>query len=404
MRVHFKNLDAIRFIAALLVVLHHAQFYKEQEGVVAWPVLNHLLADAGRVGVNLFFVLSGFLISYLLMKENKETGGISFRNFYIRRVLRIWPLYMAYGIVLTVASPFVLHKLGIAAAADTHTILTNLLFLLLFAVNIQLAFFPYNQGILEITWSVCIEEQFYLVWPLLLAVFRKRLKALFIVMLSVGFLCKTLCLVLPMFFPTLTTPQLFGINYVLLFDKLELFGMGMFAAHLLFHKEEYSKFFTTAFKQPLQWAMLVLTILVVFSVLQVPVLSKYYYDHFIHAVLFGYLMLMAVSPNSILHLEKPLLRTLGKISYGIYLFHGPICQLLLMVMKKTFGNSPNVPIYEVLYPIACVSITCTVAYASYQLYERHFLRIKTKYEAIKTYANEDRPAPAEPPVTLLTRK
>lgn len=401
MRVHFKNLDAIRFIAALLVVLHHAQFYKKQDGVVAWPLLNHLLEDAGRVGVNLFFVLSGFLISYLLMKENRETGGISFRNFYIRRVLRIWPLYMAYGIAMTVISPFVLQKLGMSVSTDVHTILTNLLFLLLFAVNIQLAFFPYNQGILEITWSVCIEEQFYLVWPLLLYIFRKRLKALFIVMLSVGFLCKTLCLVLPLFF-NVTTPQLFGINYVLLFDKLELFGMGMFAAYLLFHKDQYSRLFAVLFKQPLQWIMLIITLLVIFSVLQIPVLSKYYYDHFIHAILFGYLMLMAVSPDSILHLEKPLLKTLGKISYGIYLFHGPVCQVLLIVMTKLFGKSPNIPIYELLYPAGCVTLTCLVAYASYELYEKHFLKIKTKYAAIQTYATEERPAPT--PASLLPGK
>jgi peptidoglycan/LPS O-acetylase OafA/YrhL len=396
MKVHFKNLDAIRFIAALLVVLHHMQYFKTSENLSSWTGLSYVLEDAGRVGVNLFFVLSGFLISYLLMKENETTGTINFKHFYIRRMLRIWPLYLLYGVVLIVLSPFIMQKLGIPAASDTHTILTNLLFMVLFAVNIQLAFFPYNKGILEITWSVCIEEQFYLIWPLLLIAFRKRLKTLFIVMLSVGFLSKTLCLVLPLIpsFPY-TTPELFGMNYVLLFDKLELFGMGMFAAYLLFNKEKFSGFFEGMFQKPVQWVMLVVTALVMLSVLKIPVLSKYYYDHFIHATLFGYLMLMAVAPNSILQLEYPLLRTLGKVSYGIYLFHAPVCQLLLIVFKKVFGAAQNVLVYELMYPLAGVTATCGIAWLSYELYEKHFLKIKSKYSAIQTYATTKRQPLAE---------
>ncbi|SFE92763.1 Peptidoglycan/LPS O-acetylase OafA/YrhL, contains acyltransferase and SGNH-hydrolase domains [Chitinophaga sp. CF118] len=389
MRVHFKNLDAIRFIAALLVVLHHIQYFKSQDGIPSWSVLNYMLEDAGRVGVNLFFVLSGFLISYLLMTESSETGNINFKNFYIRRILRIWPLYMAYSLVLIVLSPLVMHKLGIPVEGDAHTILTNLLFMVLFAVNIQLAFFPYNKGIIEITWSVCIEEQFYLVWPLLLFLFKKRLKLLFLVMLSVGFLCKTLCLVLPLFF-SVTTKQLFGINYVLLFDKLELFGMGMFAAYLLFNRETYSKFFKIILKPGIQWSMLIITVFVMLSIIKIPVLSKYYYDHFIHAALFGYLMLMAVAPNSILQLEYPLLKTLGKVSYGIYLFHAPVCQMLLIGFIKVFGKGPDILVYEIFYPLAGVITTCGIAYLSYELYEKHFLKLKTKYSAIQTYFTKKR--------------
>jgi peptidoglycan/LPS O-acetylase OafA/YrhL len=384
MRVHFKNLDGIRFIASLLVVLHHMQYFKTESGVASWPVLTYMLKDAGRVGVNLFFVLSGFLISYLLMKENSEKGTINFKHFYIRRVLRIWPLYLAYGIVLIVLSPFVMQKLGILNQSGTHAILTNLLFMILFAVNIQLAFFPYNKGILEITWSVCIEEQFYLIWPLLLIIFKKRLKLLFTIMLSVGFLSKTLCLVLPHFFPTLSTGELFRKSYVLLFDKMELFGMGMFAAYLLFNQQLYKRLFDAILKPGIQWFMLIFTMLVMLSIIKIPVLSKIYYDQFIHAILFGYLMLLAVAPNSILHLETPLLRTLGKISYGVYLFHAPICQMLLIFFIKFFGAVKNIPVYEFVYPLTAIITTCIIAYLSYELYEKHFLKLKNRYTTIQT--------------------
>lgn len=383
MKVYFKNLDAIRFIAAFLVILHHAQWYKTKGGLSSWPYLDYMLKDTGRIGVNLFFVLSGFLISFLLMKENKETGDINFRNFYIRRILRIWPLYLAYSISLIFLVPYLLHTLGMGNGYDMHTVLVNLLFMALFAVNIQLAFFPYNQGIMEVTWSVCIEEQFYLLWPVLILAFRNRLKQLFILMISIGFLSKTLCLVLPYFF-NVTSDKLFSINYVLLFDKLELFGMGMFAAYLLFNKEVFQRFFAVMMNKWIQGIMLALTILVVFSIVRIPWLSMHYYDHFIHAVLFGYLMLMAVAPNSILHLEYPLMKTLGKISYGVYLFHGPVCQLMLISLQKVFGHAPDILVYEILYPALSVVITCVIAYFSYEFFEKHFLRIKSRFAVVQT--------------------
>ncbi|MGN6511784.1 MAG: acyltransferase family protein [Chitinophaga sp.] len=384
MRVYFKNLDAIRFVAAFLVVLHHAQFFKAENGLDAWGFLNRAMEDTGRVGVNLFFVLSGFLISYLLMKEQQDTGEINFRNFYIRRILRIWPLYFAFGISMVFLAPYALHFLHLAPDYSARTVLTNLIFLLLFAVNIQLAFFPYNKGIVEISWSVCIEEQFYLVWPLLIMAFRKRLKTLFVLMLGIGFLSKALCLILPHFFPNLTTDRLFGINYVLLFDKLELFGTGMFAAYILFHKDTYEKLLRMLMNKWLQAVMLTITFLFVFSVVRIDMFSEYYFDHFIHAILFGYMMLMAVSPNSILNLEQPLFKTLGKVSYGIYLFHTPVCQLVLIAFMKFFGRSVNVPVYEILYPVICLALTCTIAYVSYEIFEKRFLKIKTRYAVVQT--------------------
>ncbi len=384
MRVYFKNLDAIRFIAAFLVVLHHGQFFKEQNGLDAWKFLNPALEETGRMGVNLFFVLSGFLISYLLLKERQDTGGLNLRNFYIRRILRIWPLYLAFGIGMVFLAPYVLHLLNVAPDYSAATVATNLIFLLLFAVNIQLAFFPYNKGIVEISWSVCIEEQFYLVWPLLIIAFGNRLKTLFMLMLGIGFLSKTLCVVLPYFFPSLTTPELFGINYLLLFDKLELFGTGMFAAYILFHQETYKKLLGILMHKGIQVVMLALTFLFVFSVIRIPALSDNYYDHFIHAALFGYLMLMAVSPNSILRLEQPLFKTLGKVSYGIYLFHTPVCQLVLIAFMKFFGRSPDVLLFEIIYPVTCLVLTCGIAYVSYELFEKHFLKIKSRFAVVQT--------------------
>src|SRR5262245_59932952 len=91
-RVYFPNLNGLRFIAALAVIIHHIEQQKADfclpNSFGAAPIQLF-----GELGVVLFFVLSGFLLTYLLLEEEKTTATIGIRNFYIRRILRIWPLY-----------------------------------------------------------------------------------------------------------------------------------------------------------------------------------------------------------------------------------------------------------------------------------------------------------------------
>src|ERR1700733_15194460 len=145
MKVYFKNLDGIRFFAALMVLLQHSFGFKKSYSDT-YPILNRCLEYTGRMGVNLFFILSGFLISYLLLVEKDTTGRVSFKSFYLRRILRIWPLYLGYGLILTFFSPYVVQKLGLYNDTDLPTMFLNLVFLLFFSVNFQLAFVGSNRG------------------------------------------------------------------------------------------------------------------------------------------------------------------------------------------------------------------------------------------------------------------
>ena len=92
-KVYLPGLNGVRFIAASMVMVSHIEQGKSTVGLANWFSEEHPLIYRGELGVTLFFVLSGFLISYLLLTEFKTTQTISIRNFYIRRVLRIWPLY-----------------------------------------------------------------------------------------------------------------------------------------------------------------------------------------------------------------------------------------------------------------------------------------------------------------------
>src|SRR5436853_5700667 len=91
--VYFPGLYGLRFFAAMMVIVSHVELFKDYHGLPNAYASNLAVYELGRMGVTLFFVLSGFLISYLLLAEKQATGTISVGRFYIRRILRIWPLY-----------------------------------------------------------------------------------------------------------------------------------------------------------------------------------------------------------------------------------------------------------------------------------------------------------------------
>ena len=382
MKIYFKNLDGIRFLAAFLVVIHHAFFFKMNYSP-GFQFVNHMFEDAGRMGVNLFFVLSGFLISYLLLVENDKTGTISFKNFYVRRMLRIWPLYLVYGSILTFLTPFLLQYLGQATNIPIDATITNFLFLIFFAVNIQLAFFEPNPGIFEISWSVCIEEQFYLIWPLIVYYFRRKLIWVFFIMVIFRFILRACCLIIPEFYP-ISFDQLININYLLIFDKLDLFGGGLFLALFYYNKDKYFSFFRVLWHPVVQVIMLLITLLYVLAIIRPSGNLFFYGDDIINVFLFGYLLIAAVNENSVFRFENKLMRTLGKISYGIYLFHTAVCQLVLFLFIKFIGSPDSRLLYDIAFPVVATIATCIISYFSYEYFEKYFLKKKNSFAAIKT--------------------
>jgi peptidoglycan/LPS O-acetylase OafA/YrhL len=167
-RFYQPELDGLRFYAFLGVFVFHTlpeqpAFYRSLH--LPLPSLWAAVAKSGASGVDLFFALSAFLITSLLLWERQQTGSISLRLFYIRRILRIWPLYFA---VLAVA------------VVLAHTIPGQslpwyyLVGYLLFVGNWVVAALGHLRSVCGPLWSVSIEEQFYLVWPVLVKVLGRR--------------------------------------------------------------------------------------------------------------------------------------------------------------------------------------------------------------------------------------
>ena len=161
-REKIPQLDALRGIAILLVIAHNATLHY---GTTSYL---HPLFDRGWMGVDLFFVLSGSLISGILL-DTKESPNY-FKNFYARRVLRIWPLYYCLLAFMFVVLPHASASQGVAIFAKSSPWWAYPLFL----QNFLLPLSTDAAGPLGVTWSLAIEEQFYLVWPIIVRFLSKR--------------------------------------------------------------------------------------------------------------------------------------------------------------------------------------------------------------------------------------
>jgi len=141
------TLDGLRAFSIILVLLNHLV------GTLYYPAVLSPLGAFGNFGVRVFFVISGYLITSLLIKEHERTGAISLKNFYLRRVFRIFPAAYTYLLVLAVlnAKYHILHR---------H----DLLFAATYLTNFRLSR-AWHVGHL---WSLAVEEQFYMLWPMVL--------------------------------------------------------------------------------------------------------------------------------------------------------------------------------------------------------------------------------------------
>lgn len=167
-KIYFPNLNGLRFIAAFLVIIHHIEQFKSISNFENYWDKIPFIGIIGKLGVILFFVLSGFLITYLLLTEEQSFKKISIGKFYVRRILRIWPLYFFIILLAFLILPNI--DLFVLPNFDKDVIYSNLfLKLLLYAIffpNLVLSLLgvvPYASH----TWSIGTEEQFYLVWPVL---------------------------------------------------------------------------------------------------------------------------------------------------------------------------------------------------------------------------------------------
>ena len=363
-KVHFPGLNGVRFIAALLVIVDHTELFKSYLGLpTLWA--NSYSAYLGAFGVSIFFVLSGFLITYLLLEEQKE-GPIQIKHFYLRRILRIWPLYYLLVLLGFLVIPYLNFLQVPQYSSDMSDSLDRFLLFFGLAANVAFVYFP-TVAFANILWSVAVEEQFYLFWPHVVKIRQKLLGVMLFLLL--------LYLILK-FHAGELDPKLEELIIRSRFSSMIIGGIG---AYLLFHQKAIIQFL---YHRWVQVALLFLFIVFGMDWIDFKSLS-WMQDELVSVVLCGLIINVATNKQSILNLENSVFSYLGKLSYGLYVYH------LFAVVLVLKGLPALLPIQEwspwISYPLTLCLIflmnTCII-HLSYHYFESYFLRKKVWFSTV----------------------
>lgn len=370
---YFENLDGLRFIAFFLVFLRHYfdfSSYKPSSG--AENLLLENFAMNGRLGVNLFFVLSGFLITFLLLKELEGTGKIHVKFFYVRRILRIWPLYFLVVGLNYFVIPLLTHQFSVTAVKE-HLIY-NLFFISNFDI-LNTGFVGVGNDGLGILWSIAVEEQFYLVWPVLCLLIHKK---------YYNYLFSGL-IVLCVIFRYVYVDNI----YVLYFHTLSVMSdlcIGALLAYNILYNQTFREYIVAVNKRTIISVYLLLLLAIVFhnNWAQINTFTKVS-ERLLMALLFAFVIAeQCFSVNSVFKLGTfKLISKLGIISYGLYCLHLlsiTIVQKLNIVFHVDQGRS--LVFYSEL--LLALFFTIIMSYLSYKYFEKFFLAFKRRYSIAVT--------------------
>lgn len=356
-RFYHPELDTLRFFAFFVVFLHHALPH-EVSGYAGYGLssLAQLAlaagSTAGRFGVDLFFVLSSYLITELLLREYEQRGRLDVRAFYVRRALRIWPLYYFFILLTLVVVPLLL-------PADRFSMPHPVWFSLL-AGNWSVAFWHYPLSVAAPLWSVSIEEQFYLVWPLVVAwLGAGRLQRAALVMIGIAVVTR---LVLA----ALGAPD--RVYWAITPARLDPIAIGALLALLLRGRVPVlsaSLRLVMLLSGPAVWLLVV----------------KFNPGGWFNSIVYLAVALSGAAMVASVLRERagpvsgaPLLVYLGRISYGLYVYH----VLGIQLARRILGEPATGPMLAGEFALGLI-LTTVFASASYRWLEMPFLRLKVRF-------------------------
>ncbi len=381
-RPHIPALDGLRGLAVALVLFQHF-FHGIAKGTSLADDVVFGLASRSWMGVDLFFVLSGFLITGILVQDKGSPGF--YRNFYARRALRIFPAYYALLAIVYLALPRtgIPEAVGYAAASSGDQV-----WHWTYLSNFRIAWNEqwYLHHVPNVFWSLAIEEQFYLIWPLVVVACSQR---------TLARLCAALfALALGLRFYLAWRPDVNWISsFVLTPTRMDGLVLGALLAILMRRSKDPAALRHRA------WAALAMSFAPLAALTltrppawrELPIQSLRFSAV---AIFFGALLWLAVTarPGSLLQrgfASRPLV-VLGKYSYALYLWHGPVDYLT----RQLFDPNRYDPVWgsklpaQALYVAIAASLSMGAALASWHLLERHVLRWKRAFAGEPAKARE----------------
>ena len=368
---YFPGFNALRFFAAFLVVIFHIEETRlmfELPNHCDWSIVSH-----GRLAVTFFFVLSGFLITYLLLKEHARHDDVSVSRFYMRRVLRIWPLYFSMVAMGLLVIPLLSKaaKVPYESPYSGMEVLPYYLFFMPFLVNLF-----YGNHFLTPLWSIGVEEIYYGVWA---PVFKWLRSWIVPIMLGVVLVKSAIGIWATQF------PADSRLNELLAMLQFDAMAIGGLAAWLLYRREVplEESFFFSRLAQVVLFVPLVLRLIghnglmensSVYAFFSRPVLVDLW-----TMSLFAWLLVnVSLNPKSLLCLENRILNRLGDISYGIYMLHCLVISLLMVPFVDDLKDDTEFGM-TLLIHVVIITVTILLALASKRYLEDPFLRLKDRW-------------------------
>lgn len=318
------------------------------------------------LGIDFYTILSGFLITWVILEEYTFTAKFSLYNFFLKRSLRIWPLYFLF-----IISGFLLIWAARHILGSTVNNMPPLSWLLTFTVNFYVI--KYGQGFLFFIlflWSISVEEQCYAIWGILLK-WLKNFFVLFCVLLIIASLV----------FQFLSIHQ--SLN--LYFNTLSWIGTFASGGLLAYFCINRSKIFESMKNIPL-W---ITTSVYALFILNFAFYNRIYASGFMTALerlsatlFFGFMIFeQTFCDKHLFRLGKiPFMNYLGKISYGLFCYHGLVILLYEQLTKNTNWVNTS-PAVFLINPIIIFALTISISAFSYKYFERPIMSLRHKYQA-----------------------
>jgi peptidoglycan/LPS O-acetylase OafA/YrhL len=359
--LYYPELDSLRFFAFLLVLVHHAPYVRY---IPLWKNLSLY----GWMGVDLFLALSAFLFARLLFAEHREKGIINIGYFYLRRVLRIWPLYFIFAVVMLIVT--------IPKNGWNSIVMQRFIGMLTFTDNLVSARLGYNMAILYSAhiWTISYEEQFYLIIPWVLRKFYQIKNSTTIAILAgamlIGMFIRALFIYYQVDHPAIWVLPI--THFESIFGGL-MVGLGLFDKPL---------------KKIPGWLLLLAGVYALYLVTTLPNLDFIQWRLMYTYPLVGIgtsLILFAVMQGKLgpltYMLKNKALGYLGKISYGLYVFHFVGLELAYN-LTGAYVSMERLLVYPATVLLFSLVITVAISMISYQFLEKPFLRLKERFTFI----------------------
>lgn len=360
---YFKNLDGLRFLCFLSVFTVHTLHTSDKR--IEANIFHKLLVDGllgnGAIAVNFFFVLSGFLITYLLINEKKATGTIKILPFWFKRVIRIWPLYFGCIVFSLIIFPYVKRLFG-----ETFTNGADAKLYLLFLGNFDIIKNGWPDSTeLGVLWSVSIEEQFYLLWPLflyLLNISKYWMAFLAIIMISL------------LFRGLHDDKVIYNFHTFSCMSDMALGGLGAWLMEFASCKKAIENL--SRFK-----IILVYVAFFVVFVFRDQLLNGFYITRVFERLIISIPVIFIIleqnfSLNSFYKMGNlKRLSKLGLVTYGMYMLH-IIAYLIIVILLKKLKVADNVYCIAIIGPLLALGLTILMSKISYRYFETPFLKLR----------------------------